>query len=665
MSIRGWVPSKAVLTPRGSWLATAERRMGSPSRASDMFNSRIAPGIVASRPGLSSVTTAAGKVTALYNWIAPNGNNYVLFQDGLLVKSFLQGGATTVLYTAAGPTRATSFADIDVWTYFCGYSTASAGTFQVQIYDGTNVDTAFRAAPALTAASASDTGAGLSTQGLHYFGFVYQNRNGFSTVPATAISGAPVSVTLNAGLRQVTIGVTLPALPDGGTSANGNIQATLFLLATAQANPAQWYFVPAAVAPSTSVVSQPVPYNTPATLTFIFDISDDALEASADPANGPTASPNQFLLLTQAPDGSGPFNPSFVVPYGTRMCYGAGTTLYVSDLSAPQQLTGDQNIVVMPNQRTLGYAFPLPGSNSLYITGAGYTAYVTDNSDVPATWSQPVFVGGSLGSPFPCNVCFRTAGNYVWMASERGLEIFNGQFQQKPVTFLISGLDSSGNPIGWNRVNWNAAYCVQVADDVKNQKCYVAVPLDGATEPNFMFVIDYQNAPDGGIAFDNVDIGLDQYNPQIFAGIAVVRELATSKTNLWIGPAAGGSVLHFDTSVLCESASWWESGLVRGVGEIPSSMIRVGMLDIWARGNSGAPGLITVYGLDRTMNVQPQLQSTMGVPATLGPAPGILYLAKFDLAHINNYTVRFGTSAGNRYELSGFMAYARADLYNR
>ena len=193
MSILGFAPSKPVLNPRGSWQASAQRRMGTPSRASSMLNSRISTGVVASRPGLSAVGTASGKVTALYNWIAPNGNNYVLFQDGMIVKSLLQGGATTSLFTAPSNTRSTSFSDLNVWTYFAGYDTSSAGTFPVKIYDGTNTDTAFRAAPILTAATAADGGTGLCTKGLHYIGFVYQNRNGFSTA-ATVDTPSVVTV---------------------------------------------------------------------------------------------------------------------------------------------------------------------------------------------------------------------------------------------------------------------------------------------------------------------------------------------------------------------------------------------------------------------------------------------------------------------------------------
>ena len=94
-------------------------------------------------------------------------------------------------------------------------------------------------------------------------------------------------------------------------------------------------------------------------------------------------------------------------------------------------------------------------------------------------------------------------------------------------------------------------------------------------------------------------------------------------------------------------------------------MIRVGALDIWARGTTGAPGVIVVAGPDDVISVTPELQSTVGTLTTLSPNPGITYIAKLDLNFINNYTVRFGTTAGHNYELSGFMAYAKKSLANR
>lgn len=525
MSVREWLPSKEVTSPRGAWTILANKRKGRPDRASFAQNTRVSPGVVGSRPGTDPIAPATGEVKGIFNWVAPNGNNYVLYRDGSVIRALLQPETLLSVLKPIGTMYRPSFSDLLVWIYFCGYDTTGVGVTQVRLFDGTNVDKAFRAAITTTAFTAADSGVGQSTQGTHFFGFVYQNRTGFSTQPVTADSmGNPFSVTLNAGNRQVTITVTIPPQLDGGTNPTG-AQATLFLVATRADSAANWFFVPSAVAPSTTVNQQPVPYNTATTLTFIFDLSDEALN-QGDPAN------NQFLLLTQDSMGNGPITPQFLVAYGTRMCYAVGSTLYVSDQANPQSLTADQNIVVMPNQRYLGAAFPLPGGTSLYIMGDHWTSYVTDNSDVPATWSEPISVSGQLGAPFQCCVCFKTGGNYGWVVTQGGPYLFNGAYDEKPLSYLVQDQ--------WKRVNWKAAYAIEIADDTAALKLYIAVPLDGATEPTHVFVFDYQN----GQEFDSIDFSIDNYNKATFGSIGVVKEVETDENNLWIGPTGGNQPVY-------------------------------------------------------------------------------------------------------------------------
>lgn len=757
MSLRGFI-GKPVLVPRGSWGALLNRRKGTPSRASEMQNMRIRFGTARSRPGTSAVFTSAGKVSGMFNWVTPFEQNLVLYQDGTAIKSYNQATATSATLLTGVTGNKPSFASLDVWTYFCGYDTSGNGTFQCQIFDGTNVDKAFRGPPVITAWTAVDGGPGYCTQGQHFIGFVYQNRTGFSGVPVTAISypitvtsnaapdvltapgnnlqngqqvtiaGAtgdtaingtmlvanvtgdtfqltdtsgnpingngvyagggvvtnPIQVTTTAGLRQINISVTLPPQADGGLSANGNIQATLFLIATRSDNPALWYFIPTD-AQTGQIGQQPVPLNATVTLNFVFSLSDEDIAASLA---GDTAQAN-FLFLTQDAGGNGPSlnpilpqaGPNFVVAYGQRMCYGAGTTLYVSDINAPQQIAPDLNQVRMQSQRAIGAAFQLPGSPALYLSGDRWTGYVTDNSDTPSTWGEPIGVSDALGAQFPDHVCAATGGNYVWIVTESGPYYFDGQFTSNQLLYLITGYNEQNQPTGWNRVNWNASYAIQIRDDVANLKVYVAVPLDGATECNYQFVIDYRM----GKTFDTVDIGIDQFTlssssvsqstPRPFGSIAVIKEVATGRTNLWIGPDTAGRIAHFDVTTHNDLSlpiqCIWQSGLVRGTDIAEASMVRVGYLDIWIRGNAPLVAGESTLGLaiisqDTQFVATPDLQSTMGVPAAVIPSPGIQYSAKFDMTHINDYTVAFQTNAVDSwFELSGFTAYHKPDLSNR
>src|ERR1700722_12121445 len=157
MSLRGFGPRKIEI-PRGMWASLQNRKTGVPARASNCSNVRFRFGTVRTRPGTSAVFASTGKVTGMSNWITPGGNNLVLYQDGNAIKSYNQATATSVTLLTPVTSRAPSFSPIDVWNYFCGYDTTGAGTFQARIYDGTNVDKAFRGKPVITAWTAVDGG---------------------------------------------------------------------------------------------------------------------------------------------------------------------------------------------------------------------------------------------------------------------------------------------------------------------------------------------------------------------------------------------------------------------------------------------------------------------------------------------------------------------------
>jgi hypothetical protein len=828
MSLRGWAPGRELTSPRGAWPTIAQRRKGTPARASAMQNARIQFGTVRSRPGTLVVIGVPTQVTSLYNWIAPDDVNLVVFKSGPGIYSYKQSDTTFLtLILDQEATRVASCAPLNTSLYVCGYNTAGNGTFQVRIFDGTGFypDIAFRAPPVISDWTGAGTSPGLCTLGTHYLGFVYQSRNGYAGKPITTVpyaitataagasfnvtatnngtpdvltlpghtfadgdpvtgSGAngdtaingtflvtgvagnnlsltlldgtpvngngvwtsggrltapdiitapgnnvgpgqlvtitgalgdlaingsqmvysvltagstftmtnqkgtafinnsgtytgggvvttPMQVTLTAS-GQIDISVDIANQTDGGLSANGQVQATLFLIMTRASNPFVWYFIPTN-AQTGQVGEQPVPYRDPftppvtSTLHFTANISDEDMATNLA---GDTADQN-FDFLTQAADGTGPFIPSFVVAYGNRMCYGVGSTLYASDINNPQQIAADRNAVRMQNQRKIGAAFQLPGNTNLYLTGDRWTGYVTDNGDFPSTWSPPVGVSDTLGAPFPECICAATAGNWAWIVTEAGPYLYDGAYGDEPLTYLFSGFDELGAPVGWKRVNWNAAYAVQIKDNVQEHKLYIAVPLDGATEPNYMFTIDYLQ----GKTFDTCDISLDLFNPATFSSLGIIKEYSTGLSNLWIGPSAAGSIRRLSSDTVNDEGlaieSFWESGLMRGA-EFASSMIRVGAIDVWARGNApldadGNPTFgVTLYGPDHIQSVPFSLLSKQGVPSALTPTPGIGYMSKGDISQIENYTVRVGTNSVDAWwEVSMIRPYARQNLFNR
>lgn len=803
MSVRGW-RSKFVASPRGMWTLTAQKKTGNPTRASDAKNVRVNPGVVETRPGTSSVFSSAAGVTGMFNWITPADDNLVLYKSGNTIQRYRTADAsTTTLLTGLNGAIQPSFADLDVWVYFAAYDSTGTGTIQARIYDGTNVDKAFRGPVTLTSSTAVNAGGGLCSPGTHYYGFVYQNRTGYAGIPTTSItypitatatasfaisatsnanpdvltlpghtfvngqivigSGAtgdtaingtfvvggvagadlqlttllegvvvagngvytgggvlssadtisaagndlvtgnsvvivgatgdsvingswnvvvvtpgstfillytsglpvmasgtytgggvltvPLQITLTDASR-IDISVTLPALADGGADANGGVQSTLFLIMTPADNPAAWYFIPD-VALVAQVGERPVPNNTITTLMFSANVSDEDIQANYD-----SALPN-FLFLAQAANGTGPFNPNFVSAYGHRMVYGDGTIAYASDLNNPQQISADLNQIIMPNQRKIAYAFQLPNSTDLYLTGDRWTARSTDNNDSPSTWAQPISVSKTLGAPLPNCVCANTGGNNAWIVTEAGIYYFDGTYADRPLTYLINDL--------WKGVNWDAADLIEITDDVADLKLYVSIPFGGGqTTPNQILVFDYQN----GKEYDRVDITVDFFTAKATIGsVATVKDpLLQGRSNVWIGPSGAGNVVRYDTSVRNDEGvainSFWISGLILSTQEMTSQMLRIGAANIWVRGSGTLP--LVWRGPDNVQLLTSDLLTTQGVPSTLSPTPGLMYLTKLDLPHIENFTFGPGTNAIDAwFSLSGVRPYWKDDLYNR
>ncbi len=460
----------------------------------------------------------------------------------------------------------------------------------------------------------------------------------------------PLQITLAADAR-IDISVVLPAQPDGGFDANGGVDATLFLIMTRADNPADWRFIPDNAA-TAQVGERPVPPNTIATLTFSANASD------ADMSQYDSALPN-FLFLSQDSAGVGPFNPSFVSAYGHRMVYGDGTIAYASDLNNPQQISADLNQIIMPNQRKIAFAFQLPNSTDLYLTGDRWTARVTDNNDSPSTWAQPITISKTLGAPLPNCVCSSTGSNNAWIVTEAGIYYFDGTYSDRPITYLIGDL--------WRGVNWNAASVIEITDDVADLKLYVSVPYGGGmTQPNQIFVFDYQN----GKEYDQVDITVDFFTAKPTIGsVATIKDpILQGRSNVWVGPSGAGNVVRYDTSTRNDEGiainTFWVSGLFLGTGEMVSQMIRIGSGNIWVRG-SGTPNIVW-KGPDNDQSVNSDLLTDQGVISPLSPTPGLTYQTKLDFPHIENFTFAIGTNeVGGWFSLSGVRPYWKPDLYNR
>lgn len=645
MSVRGWTPLK-VLSPRGAWPDIALTSESIAARAAVAQNLRITTGPVGfcqTRPGTSAVLETSGKVTGMYNWISPT-DNFVIYQDGTAIKRVkLSDNSVVTLLSSIGATRAPSVADLDTFLFFTGYDTSSNGSIQAHVWGGAatpDVDVCFRRPLQISAFTAVDGGVGQCTIGTHLIGFLYQTRNGYIGQPGPFNGGGvftPTSVTLNAGLRTINVTITLDTPVDGGGTAN------IIPIMTRADNPAAFFLVPSsAISGSLLVPASSIAH----VITFSISITDEDL-AGATPAD------NYFNALIQDVSGNGPFNPSFVVAYGQRMCYGSGVSLFISNIGNPQFITEDLNRIFLPNQRKIGYAFQM-GQN-LFVTGDKWTGRTSDNGNDPSTWPQPTLISDAIGAPSPNCVEKSTVGNYAWVASETGVFVFDGNYPQRPITYLSS--------VFWKRVNWAASYCIQIKDNATEQRCYVAVPIDGALDPTHILVIDYSS----GMSYDTCDITTDIFAFGVFSSLGCVKEVSTNRTAVWIGPYGFGGglighIVHYDSAVYSDYGGLainciWQSGLIRRPGDADSITVRVGNVHNWIRGSG------TLHQAWRGLDNSPVV-----VPAvlTLSPTMGQIPLSKINLNPVENFTVQLQTAAvSDWFQSSGLIAYIRPSLYNR
>jgi hypothetical protein len=648
MSIRDW-PSTELFNPRGAWTSPAQVLKGRPERAFVCLNMRISPGKVGPRDGFSIRSLAnghsiGGKVTAAYNWqnSSSSNNNLVLILEGGSKIRYINVSLGEITDIATGlSARGMSFAECGPRAYLATFATTGLGASQSYVTNGLGEnDKCFEPPLQVTAWTAADAGVGQCTKGTHKFGFVFLSRSGFSGLPSPVTAGgvfAPVSFTC-AARRKIRLSLTL------NTPAAAGAGSGVFPIMTRSDNPNRWFFVPGtspgdfAVLPPSAAGWGPIAYD--------IDISDEDL------ANRGLSADEQFNILSQAVNGTGPFNPSVVIPYNRRMVYIVGNTVYVSDVDAPQNLNAALNTLNIPGGYQVVTGFAL--NNALYLLGSSWTGVTEDAGGVPQSWPQPRSVSQRIGTSAPNGVCSRTAGGYAWVATESGLYVFDGHYPDKPISYFQSDW--------WKRINWNAAYAIQVVDDFVNLRCYVAAPLDGATEPTHLLSWDYTN----GRSFDTCDFTADTFDPAVlFSAIALVKEAATDRSIIWLFPQAAGNILKQDPTVKTDNGYaidyQYETGWQRTGGGGP--IIRVGGMQTYAKGSGNLSR--TIYSRDHKRSLVPTGKDGV-IPMTLSVDPGVDLFDKFDFAHVEDFSVLLAVkSPGSWFELEMLRSFWKPDLMNR
>ena len=515
----------------------------SPEFALNARNVRFRPGKVGSRAGHTSFFSTLGGVTAIYHWVTQDFSVLVYFEAGNHCKlrvlssnvSGLTPGKTYLLFSqeAAG----ISMAEFGKRALFSGYNSSGAGTGQVKILDFTSSAFAYNAFPAPMSAPAvvTEPGApGNITAGVHKIGYVLVTMSGGETRPCPEVFGTfmPTEFAASGG-KTLNVSVTAN-WPQNAYALRG--------IMTRADNHDKWYFVPGAGSGLIPPGAQNWQVN------FVLNYSDESLianEADLDASE-------QFLLMTQSASGTGPFSPSDIVVYGTRMVYVVDDVLYISDPGNAERITMDQHSKILPGRRKVTTAFPV--ADMLVVLGPHWTYAFADNGDRPATWAAPRQIGDGIGVLGPKAKTFHPTGGYGWVADENGLYFFNGEYSDLPISYF--------NQAEWQRINKAQGHLVQVFDDPESHTVSVIAPLDGATACTHILKWDYTLGKSPGL----VQFSLDDIQGYSIGAIGKIVDPVTRRTTKLLGPASAGDILQEDDSARNDGSapivSVYETGLV-------------------------------------------------------------------------------------------------------
>lgn len=545
----------------GAWLLQ-DPSMVPQSAALRSQNVEFAAGMVGVRKGFGQVNTGAyplaltnTSVREMYCWYAPFSDINTSYGDAALVAldvldltdvvlgivtikglaTYNLGAGVAIGGLSTLPVGA-SFTGVGMRLYYAYFDVAqhSAGTMGgcATAY-GSAGSLAFAGTanslfpgPSTYAPSTSEPGAGLVTAGVHRVGYLIEYKNGFTTRVSPDTGATYASLNTFAPITFTATGSKNARLTITNTWDAEVVAISAIMTTTTNLN--QYYIVPG----SRTAVS--------ASFTITFDITDADLSSQ-----GIDATPYLYWT-TQAGSATGgpvvtlkPFLTRHLCLWGDRMAYLAtqvdnnGTSVdvvYVSERNNYQAVTSDQHIIQLPGQRSTVTLFSMGGNH--YIAGPHEIYAVSDNGDVPATWSAPRLIDGRFGTQAIHGVEVSPSGNYAWIADQSGLYLFTGA----PITSLPASYQQSPD---WDRINWASAYCIKIKDDASNTRVQVMVPLDGATSPSHIMTFDYTR----GSTWDAIQYSLDSVAAGYGLGsMELVRnDLAgqatgnQGKVELWLG----------------------------------------------------------------------------------------------------------------------------------
>lgn len=619
---------------RGPW--TQINRNASLGARRGLFARNViyVPGKVQTRDAFSA-KYASAKTWSMCHWFNESINRLLILDSAPIVQDRnVISGTLTGLYSAHIDARGLYIAEAGDRLFFSTFTaTPGQGVDRLLVWDPVSnaLDLAFGGTSSL-APSYAEIGAGNLSSGGHIAGYIVETRSGFlgKANPQNGV-GQYVGFPLN------------PSGPDKlwrATLGPFNV-------------PTDWVKIHPIITTGQNIykhffIGDPIPVVGGAVgATYQWDLneSDASLEENARSAD------MHLDLYAQNTSGNGPFNPTWLAPYGDRLVIfdGNAKQIFVSERFDYQTITLADHRLELPGNR-----LPITGGQlrgAFYVLGRAYTYAYEDNNGLPSTWRSPREVSSALGTPAPYGIEWRTQGDYWWVASQSGLFLFNGAYTDKPISYYQS--------TWWNQINWAQAHRIKVRDWTDRNMVLVAVPLNSATECSHIFVWSYAR----GLSPEQVDFSVwDIANERTFGTIELFID-ESKLPKLLIGPSAASSNILVNLGLssqgydeLIFSPSSYETGYLdtRNIGG--RKRVQIGALEMMVTGLGTMRR--TLYGVDRKKSLQlPDL--VLDIPDL---NPGYAYRNQPYMID-ENFTLKIEMTAPVAWGAFGYFVLERIGLY--
>ena len=401
-----------------------------------------------------NVVAPLGNVVRIYNYITQDKNTLLaLTWDGTTGNLYHVVDSTTVfgpILTLVGMSDF-AFAPYAGRAYISPFNTFTTGNIPIEkglqneylyVYLGAGAAARIAGVPNPTGTLAVANGiAGNTDAGLHLFGVVFETDTGALSAPA-AFKDFTTSAALSVSFSSVPVSAN-PAV------VKRHIVATKVITGyTGNTTGYTYYFIPnATINDNITTVLANISF-------FDADLLSDA----------------SHLLdnFTQIPAGA------VLFMYHNRLVIATTYTdisiAYVSSAGEPEAFNQIDGLIVVPldgNPITNGAEL----RDVMYLMKRNRTGSYVDNDDIPATWPLSV-VDQAYGTSVHGIATVIDSGSstvdFLIVATQRGIVVFNGRFALPELSWKISGF--------WTRQDKSLARYIQVLNDAINQKIYITLP---------------------------------------------------------------------------------------------------------------------------------------------------------------------------------------------